>query len=159
MNAPSDLQESEQRQNKLEESVVPNVSVTEGEESSNIASECSKNMHEFESFILGMIIHDYTQIAAKTADISNESETPHISTWYEPQLKILSKQISKEILNEMNLNRSVENKRFFKNLFKSPNKLKMTSKKVKKKSSKFLNSGEIKKSDLFKEASILMNEL
>jgi len=85
----------------------------------------------------------------------------HISGLLDGQLGMLAKEIAEETANEMNLD--LENVStvgdVFQKLFKDPGKLMNIVKKVGKKLDDKMKSGEIKESDLMKEASDLMSKM
>ena len=85
----------------------------------------------------------------------------HISGLLEGHLGCLAKEIAEETANEMNLNLNDVSSvgEVFKELFKNPGKLMKIVKKVGSKLDEKLKSGEIKESDLLKEASELMKKM
>ena len=85
----------------------------------------------------------------------------HISGLLDGQLGMLAKEIAEETANEMNLD--LDNVStvgdVFQKLFKDPGKLMNIVKKVGNKLDDKMKSGELKESDLMKEASDLMNKM
>ena len=85
----------------------------------------------------------------------------HISSLLEGHLGCLAKEIAEETANEMNLDLQDVSSvgEVFKELFKNPGKLMKIVKKVGSKLDEKLKSGEIKESELLKEASDLMKKM
>ena len=95
-------------------------------------------------------------------DLPNPDELhDHISDLLEGHLGCLAKEIAEETANEMNLDLQDVSSvgEVFKELFKNPGKLMKIVKKVGSKLDEKLKSGEIKESELLKEASDLMKKM